>query len=109
LKAINLLVRFLLELCALAAFAYAGYHAPLPEVGKIALAIVAPVAFAVLWGLFAGHKAKYPAPEPWKSVVGFLFLELAALSLALAGQVELAIAFASTIAGNVVLLRLWES
>ena len=57
-KAIDLAIRFLLELCALIALGYAGYQAPVPEVGKIAIAIAAPVALAVLGSLFAAHKAK---------------------------------------------------
>lgn len=99
-KAINLAIRFLLELCALAALGYAGYRAPLPEVGKIALAIAAPLALAILWGLFAAHKAKYPPPRFWKALVGVVLLEAAALALALVGQVVLAAVFGAVILVN---------
>jgi len=64
-KAANLLLRFLLELCALAAVSYAGYHAVEAEGARLALSIAAPILFATLWGLFAAHKSKFPPPQPW--------------------------------------------
>lgn len=99
-KAIDLAIRFLLELCALIALGYAGYQAPVPEVGKIAIAIAAPLALAVLWSLFAAHKAKYPPPGVWKAVVGMALLEAAALALALVGRGLLAGVFAAVIVLN---------
>jgi hypothetical protein len=84
-KAINLLLRFLLELAALVALGYWGYHAAAGVVG-ILLCIVAPLLFAVLWGLFAAHKAKSPPPGPWKAALGALLLEVTAWVLALEGQ-----------------------
>lgn len=86
-RSANLLLRFVLELAALVALGYWGLHAAAGWIG-ILLCIAAPLLFAVLWGLFAAHKAKWPPLEPWKAVVGFVLLEIAALSLALAGQVR---------------------
>lgn len=103
-KAANLLIRFLLELCALAALGYSGYHASLPEAGKIALAIAAPLALAILWSLFAAHKARFPPSGGVKAFLGFLLLEAAAASLALIGLGELAAIFAVVIAANSALL-----
>ena len=108
-KAINLSIRFLLELCALWALGYSGYHAVEPEAGRIALAIVAPLTLAIFWGLFAAHKAKFPPPRPIKALVGFLLLEAAAASLALIGQGELAGIFAAIIAANSALLYSLDS
>lgn len=99
-KAINLAVRFLLELCALAAMAYAGYHTPLLEAGRVALAIAGPLALAVLWGLFAAHKAKYPPSRFWKALLGVVLLESAAVALVLVGQGVLAAVFAAVILVN---------
>jgi hypothetical protein len=79
-----------------------------PEAGRIALAIAAPLALAVLWGLFAAHKAHFPPPRPMKAFVGLLLLEAAAASLALAGQGELAGIFAAVIAANSALLYFWK-
>lgn len=99
-KAANLLIRFLLELCALAALGYWGWHATDNEAGRIALAIAAPLLLAILWGLFAAHKAKYPPPRFWKALAGVVLLETAALALELAGQGMLAGVFAAVIAVN---------
>jgi len=49
---INSAVRFLLELASMAVFAWWGYH--LSETGlRILPAILLPVGFAVIWGVFA--------------------------------------------------------
>lgn len=107
-KSINLLVRFLLELAALAALGYSGLHAPSPEWGKIALAIGAPVTLAVLWGLFAAHKARFKLPRFWKAIVGILLLESAALALGFAGQGALAAVFSAAILVNSGLIYRFE-
>lgn len=99
-KAFNLLIRFLLELCALAALGYWGWHAASDEAGRIALVIAAPLTLSALWSLFAAHKAKYPPPRFWKAFVGVLLLESAALALALAEQGVLAGVFGAVILVN---------
>ena len=75
-KIANLALRFALEMAALAALGYWGYHTVEPESTRLALCIAAPIGFAVLWGLFAAHKAKFPPPEPWKAIIGALLLEV---------------------------------
>jgi hypothetical protein len=105
-KIANLGLRFLLELCALAALGYWGYHVVQGELARLVLCIAAPTLFAILWGLFAAHKAKFPPPRPWKALVGFLLLECGAVCLALGGQLELAAAFALLIATNTATLEL---
>lgn len=61
-KNINLGLRFILELCLLAAFAYWGYQygssGPLQVLAGTAAAMV----IAVLWGLFLSPKAKIKLP-----------------------------------------------
>ncbi|HEX2667908.1 MAG TPA: YrdB family protein [Gammaproteobacteria bacterium] len=99
-KIINLALRFMLELCALAAMGYWGYHAMQAEAGRLALCIAAPAAFALLWWLFPAHKARFPLPQPWKAIAGFLFLQGSAALLALAGQVLRAEVFALLILIN---------
>lgn len=103
-KIANLALRFLLELTALFAVGYAAYHSVESEPARLVLCIAAPIIFAVLWGFFAAHKAKFPPPGVWKAVVGFLLLECGALSLALVGQGFWAGIFAVVIAGNTAVL-----
>lgn len=56
-KAANLAVRFLLELCALAALAVWGWQVPDQIVVSVLLAIAAPLVAATVWGLWVAPKA----------------------------------------------------
>jgi hypothetical protein len=98
-KAVNLLLRFLLELAALIALGYWGYHAAIGVAG-ILLCIAAPLLFAVLWGLFAAHKAKFPPRPLWKAVLGAVLLEVTPLVLILEGQGMWAVGIAVVIVVN---------
>jgi Protein of unknown function (DUF2568) len=72
LRAFNLTVRFGLELCLLAAFAYWGAHQGGP-VG-IVLATASVAATVVVWWLFVAPKAPRLLPRPqWISVQTVLF------------------------------------
>jgi hypothetical protein len=62
LKNANLLVRFLLELSALAATAYWGF-ATSSGLTQWLLGIAAPAAVATVWGLFVSPKAKIELPR----------------------------------------------
>jgi hypothetical protein len=76
--ALLLALRFLLELAALAALAWwgAGVH--------VALAVAAPVAFAVLWGLFVAPKARIVLPLAARRAVELALWSAASAALALA-------------------------
>jgi len=99
-KAANLLLRFLLELAALFAVSYAAYHSVEDEAARLALCTAAPIVFAVLWGLFAAHKAKFPPPEPLKALIGAVLLEVTPGVLAWGGQGLWAAVIAVVIAAN---------
>jgi hypothetical protein len=84
-----LLVRFLLELCLLAALGYWGF-----ETGGWALGLCAPLAAAVVWGMFIAPKARYPVPTAvWVGLQVVLF-GAAALGLAAVASTGLAVLFA---------------
>ena len=51
-KGANLLLRFLLELCALGALGYWGFKTGSGLVAKIGLGIGAPLVVAVVWAMF---------------------------------------------------------
>lgn len=57
LKSINLAVRFLLELCVLAAVGYWGFKTNSSWFLKTLLGIGAPLLIAVIWGMFGAPKA----------------------------------------------------
>lgn len=103
----NLLIRFLLEVAALAALVFVGSRAP-QRFAAIMLAIAAPCCFAILWSLFAAHKARYALPRAAKAIVGFLLLETAAVALIIAGRPALGFLFAVLILANCALLYAWR-
>jgi hypothetical protein len=94
LRGINLGVRFLLELCALAAFGYWGATVRASIVLRALLAIVIPLGVALVWGLFISPKARYSTGRPGQVGLGLIVFLVAALALRERGQVALAASFA---------------
>jgi len=62
LHGVALALAFALELCALAAFGWWGWHTGDRTASHVLLAIGAPTAGAVLWGLLAAPRAPLRAP-----------------------------------------------
>jgi hypothetical protein len=101
-KAANLGLRFLLELCLLAALAYVGLQV------NVVLAVVLPVAAAVVWGMFVSPKARYPVSLPvWIALQAGLF-GVAVIGLIVAGSVVLGIVFGVAVAANLALVLFWH-
>ena len=90
----NLVLRFLLELTALAATSYWGF-ASSSGVRQWILGLGAPAVVAVVWGLFVSPKAKIELPRPARFAVELAVWAAAALALVAAGQAVLGIAFAA--------------
>jgi hypothetical protein len=107
-KSINLVARFALELCAIAAFAYWGYQIGESTATSILYGVAAPVAMIVVWGAFVAPKARYSLPKTAKWILGLAILLLAAIALADAGSPPLAVVLgiASTI--NAALMAVWD-
>src|SRR5580765_757158 len=89
----NLVLRFLLELSALAATAYWGFSTK-SGVTQWVLGLGAPALVAVVWGLFVSPKARIELPHPAQFAIELLVWAAAALALAAAGQPVLGIVFA---------------
>jgi hypothetical protein len=77
--AINLVIRFLVELAGLGGLAVWGAQATSNGVGQVVLAIAAPLAAAGIWGVWSAPKATRRLPG-----TGLLGLELALLAAAVA-------------------------
>jgi hypothetical protein len=58
-KGANLLLRFLLELCALGALGYWGFKTGSVTSTKVVLGVGAPLVAAVVWGTFLSPRACY--------------------------------------------------
>ena len=106
-KAANLGLRFLLELCALAALAYWGYHAGSSRPVKIALAVGVPLLAAIVWGLFVAPKATVKLPGAAVLLLQVLIFGAAALGLVAAGRTPLALLFAAVVLLNAILMAIW--
>jgi hypothetical protein len=107
-KYANLALAFLLELAGLAAFGYWGFVVPDGLVLKLVAGLGLPILAAVVWGLFAAHKASVRLPAPGKLAVQLGWFAAAAVALALAGRVWLGVALFLLYVVNRVLAYLWH-
>jgi hypothetical protein len=102
----NAVIRFLLELCMLATFAYWGSRATDGTAANVAIAIVAPVAAVAVWGVFMAPRSKNRLAERHRIPLEIVLFGLATAALSAAGRLGLAIAFGVTAAVNTTLVHL---
>ncbi len=107
-KAANLGVRFLLELCALAALAVWGWQVPDQIVVSVLLATAAPLLAATLWGRWVAPKAKHRLDDPARLGVELLVFGAAVIGLLGVGHPGWALALAVANAVNVSLGFAWH-
>lgn len=100
----NLVLRFLLELAGVAAFAYWGLNAVDGTVPQVALAIAAPAVLIVVWGAVVAPKARNRIGQTARVLIGSGLLGLAALALAVTGQPAWGIGFAAVNGANTALI-----
>lgn len=86
----NDVLRFVLELCMLAALGYGGYEAGSNPVNYV-LMVALPLAAATVWGAFIAPKARHPAVDPWRLALEIALFGAAGAALATAGQMRLAV------------------
>jgi hypothetical protein len=103
-SSLNLVLRFALELCALAALAFWGAHVDASLPVTIALAILAPLIAAVAWGLFVSPKAQIRAPGLMRLSIELAVFVAAAGGLVAAGETGWAIAYSAA----VIVHELWR-
>lgn len=104
-RVVNEVLRFVLELLALAAFGYGAAQladGPL----RFGLGAIAVVAAAALWGVLVAPKSSRRLADPARLVVEIVFFAAAGASLAAAGVLALGIVLAVAGVANAVLLRL---
>jgi hypothetical protein len=91
LHAANEALAFLLELAALAGLAWWGASQHASMVSRVLLAVAAPLAAAIVWGLFAAPRARFRLPAAGVLVVKAAVFGLTALAVYAAGLHVLAI------------------
>jgi hypothetical protein len=99
-RAFNLGLRFLLELCALAALAYGGWHLPGPVWLRILAAIALPVLAAMVWARWVAPRASRPLPDPRRLIPEWVVFGGATAALALTSHYLLAALLAVLAAAN---------
>ncbi|HEY9227856.1 MAG TPA: YrdB family protein [Gemmatimonadaceae bacterium] len=104
LRVINLGVRFLLELAALAIFGYWGATLAAGVVLRTTAAVVLPLAVAVCWGIFISPKARVPTGRLGRAGLGLLVFLAAAAALYTRGHVAPAATFAVVAVASSVIL-----
>ena len=108
-KVASLALRFLLELAALGALAYWGFH-EFDGATAILLGIGAPLVAALVWGAFVAPKRRVRRGETLRWLVELLVFAVAAAALIEAGAVVLGIVFAVVaVVDGVVVRKLGET
>lgn len=104
-RGLNLALKFLLEIAALVSFGYAAYGSARNPVLAAAAAFLAPLAAAIIWGIFAAPKSQRRLREPGLLIFETLFFAAAALALVFAGDRNGGIVLFALFLLNAALLR----
>jgi hypothetical protein len=107
-KAANLGVRFLLELCLLAAWAVIGWHVGGQVVVRVVLAVLLPSLAATAWGLWVAPRATRRLDDPARFAVEAMLFAGASAGLAVAGWPLWGGLLAAAYAVNVALGFAWH-
>ena len=107
-RAINLGVRFLLELCLLAALGVVGWRLGGSVVLQLLLAVLLPTVAASLWGLWVAPRATSRLADPARFAVEATLFAVASAGLALVGDPLLGGLLAAAYAVNVALGFAWH-
>lgn len=107
-KLLNLLVRFLLELCLLAVFGYWGWKTATGTAPKIGLAMSSPLLAAIIWGIFVAPGSSRRLQNKGLLIAELLLFGLACIALYSTGQRVLALAFGVIYFFNKGLMHLWR-
>jgi hypothetical protein len=107
-RAANLALRFLLELCALAALAYWGIETGSGVAVDLALALGTVGAFVAVWGRWVAPRASRRLADPARLGLELVLFAAALAALAAAGQPAIAVVLAAVLALSEILGIAWE-
>ncbi|MER6540692.1 YrdB family protein [Streptomyces sp900105755] len=106
LHVVNEGLAFLLEIAALAVLAWWGWQSVESRALGFLVAVAAPAAAAVLWGIFAAPKARIPVPLPAVLAVKALVFGAASAALCAMDHAAWATTFAVLAVANTTLATL---
>jgi hypothetical protein len=104
LRGANLALRFVLELCMLAALAYWGFSTKDSTLVHVLLGVGVPLLAAIIWGIFLSPRAFVQLPEPLKLALEILVFAVATVALYSTGRIAEALALAVLYLVNRILL-----
>jgi hypothetical protein len=107
-RAVNLTLRFLLELCALAALAYGGWRLPGPVWVRIPAAVAFVAVAVVIWGRWVAPKGSHLLPDPIRLIPEWVVFGSATAALIATGHLVLGSGLAVLAAVNRLWLRVSE-
>jgi hypothetical protein len=108
LKGINLLIRFLLELCMLAAVSYWGFITHSAWGMKLLFGIGLPALMAVIWGVFMAPKSTHRLSGIPFTVMDFILLGSGAVALYASGQTSLAWIYTAVLIISEIMRLVWK-
>ena len=108
LRSINVAVRFLLELCVLAAVGYWGFKTGSGWFLKILFGIGAPLLIVALWGMFGAPKANMQFHGGTLLVLELVVFGSGVAALYATKRYPLALGFAAIIIINRILMFVWQ-
>ena len=95
---------FVMELCALGAFSYWGFHMNKGWFMNSILGIGAPILVAIFWGTFIAPKATFVVPIPVRLLLQIIVFAFASAALVAVGKSKLAIIFALIVLIEMILM-----
>jgi hypothetical protein len=107
-KMLNLALRFLLELCALAALGFWGFHTGKGMVVKGLLGLGAPLLAAVVWAIFVSPNASVRVSGLVHLLLEVAVLGSAVVSLYAAGRPKQAAILGVVMVVNRILMTVWQ-
>ncbi|MCG3209486.1 MAG: hypothetical protein FOGNACKC_03113 [Anaerolineae bacterium] len=107
-KSVNLALRFLLELCILAASGYWGFKTGTQTIVKIGLTIGLPLLVAVVWGILLAPASSRRLQEPWLFIAELAIFGLAIGALYRTEHYYLAGIFGLIYVINKILMIIWR-
>jgi hypothetical protein len=106
-KALNLALRFVLELCLLVALGYWGFRLDGGWPLRLVAGLGAPLMAGVVWGAFVAPRARRRLAEPWRFALEMVLFGLGAAALWGAGRPALALLLIVIFLPNRLLVTLW--
>jgi hypothetical protein len=107
-KSTNLALRFILELCGLAALGYWGFHTGKGLITKIGLGIGTPLLIAIVWAMFGSPAAPVKLSAPLHLLLELLVFGMPAIALYASGKHTFALMYGLAVVINRIWMFIWQ-